>query len=247
MSGHSKWANIKRKKEKTDGAKAKVFTKIGREITVAAREGGADPNNNSKLRDLIAKAKANNVPNDNIERLLKKAGDSKEDYEEITYEGYGPSGVAVIVETLTDNRNRTAGDLRHYFDKCGGNLGQNGSVSFLFETKGMIYIENADNKIGEEKAMDDCFEAGASDYNYEDEMITVVTEPNDVSKVAGKLAEMGYVYDSAEVEYIPMTKVQITDPELVEKMQKLLDMFDDNDDVQNVYHNWDMPEEDDEE
>lgn len=247
MSGHSKWANIKRKKEKTDGAKAKVFTKIGREITVAAREGGADPNNNSKLRDLIAKAKANNVPNDNIERLLKKAGDSKEDYEEITYEGYGPSGVAVIVETLTDNRNRTAGDLRHYFDKCGGNLGQNGSVSFLFETKGMIYIENADNKIGEEKAMDDCFEAGASDYNYEDEMITVVTEPNDVSKAAGKLAEMGYVYDSAEVEYIPMTKVQITDPELVEKMQKLLDMFDDNDDVQNVYHNWDMPEEDDEE
>ena len=247
MSGHSKWANIKRKKEKTDGAKAKVFTKIGREITVAAREGGADPNNNSKLRDLIAKAKANNVPNDNIERLLKKAGDSKEDYEEITYEGYGPSGVAVIVETLTDNRNRTAGDLRHYFDKCGGNLGQNGSVSFLFETKGMIYIENADNKIGEEKAMDDCFEAGASDYNYEDEMITVVTEPNDVSKVAGKLAEMGYVYDSAEVEYIPMTKVQITDPELVEKMQKLLDMFEDNDDVQNVYHNWDMPEEDDEE
>ncbi len=247
MSGHSKWANIKRKKEKTDGAKAKIFTKIGREITVAAREGGADPNNNSKLRDLIAKAKANNVPNENIERLLKKAGDSKEDYEEITYEGYGPSGVAVIVETLTDNRNRTAGDLRHYFDKCGGNLGQNGSVSFLFETKGMIYIENADNKIGEEKAMDDCFEAGASDYNYEDEMITVVTEPNDVSKVAGKLAEMGYVYDSAEVEYIPMTKVQITDPELVEKMQKLLDMFEDNDDVQNVYHNWDMPEEDDEE
>lgn len=247
MSGHSKWANIKRKKEKTDGAKAKVFTKIGRELTVAAREGGADPNNNSKLRDLIAKAKANNVPNDNIERLLKKAGDSKEDYEEITYEGYGPSGVAVIVETLTDNRNRTAGDLRHYFDKCGGNLGQSGSVSFLFEAKGMIYIENDDNKIGEEKAMDDCFEAGASDYNYEDEMITVVTEPNDVSKVAGKLAEMGYVYDSAEVEYIPMTKVQITDPELVEKMQKLLDMFDDNDDVQNVYHNWDMPEEEDEE
>ncbi|MBE6907945.1 MAG: YebC/PmpR family DNA-binding transcriptional regulator [Ruminococcaceae bacterium] len=247
MSGHSKWANIKRKKEKTDGAKAKVFTKIGRELTVAAREGGADPNNNSKLRDLIAKAKANNVPNDNIERLLKKAGDSKEDYEEITYEGYGPSGVAVIVETLTDNRNRTAGDLRHYFDKCGGNLGQSGSVSFLFEAKGMIYIENEDNKTGEEKAMDDCFEAGASDYNYEDEMITVVTEPNDVSKVAGKLAEMGYVYDSAEVEYIPMTKVQITDPELVEKMQKLLDMFDDNDDVQNVYHNWDMPEEEDEE
>ncbi len=247
MSGHSKWANIKRKKEKTDGARAKIFTKIGREITVAAREGGSDPNNNSKLRDLIAKAKANNVPNDNIERLLKKAGDSKENYDEITYEGYGPSGVAVIVETLTDNRNRTAGDLRHYFDKCGGNLGQNGSVSFLFETKGMIYIENEDNKIDEEKVMDDCFEAGASDFNYEDELITVVTEPNDVSKVAGQLAEMGYVYSSAEVEYIPMTKVEITDEELEEKMQKLLDLFDENDDVQNVYHNWDMPEEEDEE
>lgn len=246
MSGHSKWANIKRKKEKTDGAKAKVFTKIGREITVAAREGGSDPTNNSKLRDLIAKAKANNVPNDNIERLLKKAGDSKENYDEITYEGYGPSGVAVIVEALTDNRNRTAGDLRHYFDKCGGNLGQNGSVSFLFETKGMIYIENEDNKIDEEKVMDDCFEAGASDFNYEDELITVVTEPNDVSKVAGKLAEMGYVYSSAEVEYIPMTKVQITDEEATEKMQKLLDLFDENDDVQNVYHNWDMPEVEDE-
>ena len=163
MSGHSKWANIKRKKEKTDGARAKIFTKIGREITVAAREGGADPANNSKLATLIAKAKANNVPNDNIERLLKKAGDSKEDYEEITYEGYGPSGVAVIVETLTDNRNRTAGDLRHYFDKCGGNLGQNGSVSFLFEKKGVIVIDNEEGKYDEEKVMDDCFECGAAD------------------------------------------------------------------------------------
>ena len=217
MSGHSKWANIKRKKEKTDGARAKIFTKIGREITVAAREGGSDPNNNSKLRDLIAKAKANNVPNENIERLLKKAGDSKENYEEIMYEGYGPAGVAVIVETLSDNRNRTAGDLRHYFDKCGGNL-----------------------------AMDDAFEAGAEDFQYEDGMITVMTQPNDVSKVAGQLANMGYTYDSAEAEYIPMTKVKIDDPDLTEKMQKLLDMFDDNDDVQNVYHNWDAPEDDEE-
>ena len=246
MSGHSKWANIKRKKEKTDAQRAKIFTKIGREITVAAREGGADPANNSKLATLIAKAKANNVPNDNIERLLKKAGDSKENYEEITYEGYGPSGVAVIVETLTDNRNRTAGDLRHYFDKCGGNLGQNGSVAFLFDRKGMIYIQNEDNKIEEEKAMDDAFEAGAADFNYEDEMITITTEPNDVAKVAGALEGLGYTYESAEVEYLPMTKVQITDEELVQKMEKLLDMFDDNDDVQNVYHNWDAPEEDDE-
>ncbi len=246
MSGHSKWANIKRKKEKTDSARAKVFTKIGREIMVAAREGGPDPANNSRLAALIAKAKANNVPNDNINRLLQRAGDSKDNYEEITYEGYGPSGVAVIVETLTDNRNRTAGDLRHYFDKCGGNLGQTGSVSFLFEPKGMIYIENEDNRIDEEKAMDDAFEAGAADFNYEDGGITVVTEPNDVAKVAAALEGMGYTYDSAEKEYIPMTKVQITDEELAQKMEKLLDMLEENDDVQNVYHNWDQPEEEDE-
>ncbi len=246
MSGHSKWANIRRKKEKTDGQRAKIFTKIGREITVAAREGGSDPSSNSKLRDLIAKAKANNVPNENIDRLLKKAGDNKENYEEITYEGYGPSGVAVIVETLTDNRNRTAGDLRHYFDKCGGNLGQTGSVSFLFSPKGMIYIENEDNKLDEEKVMEDCFDAGAVDFNYEDGMISVITEPNDVSKVAGAMAQMGYTYDSAEVEYIPSTMTKIEDPALAEKMQKLLDLLEDNDDVQNVYHNWDVPEDEDE-
>ncbi|MEM1485362.1 YebC/PmpR family DNA-binding transcriptional regulator [Oscillospiraceae bacterium PP1C4] len=246
MSGHSKWANIKRKKEKTDGQRAKIFTKIGRELTVAAREGGSDPNSNSKLRDLIAKAKANNVPNDNIDRLLKKAGDNKADYEEITYEGYGPSGVAVIVETLTDNRNRTAGDLRHYFDKCGGNLGQTGSVSFMFEAKGMIYIENEDDKFDEEKIMDDCFTAGGVDFNLEDGMIEIVTEPNDVSKVAGALAQMGYKYDSAEVEFIPSTMTAIADPALAEKMQKLIDLLEDNDDVQNIYHNWDVPEEDEE-
>lgn len=246
MSGHSKWNNIKRKKEKTDGQRAKIFTKIGREITVAARAGGNDPNVNSKLRDLIAKAKANNVPNDNIDRLLKKAGESREDYEEITYEGYGPSGVAVIVETLTDNRNRTAGDLRHFFDKCGGNLGQSGSVLFMFDRSGMIYIEDAEGAIDEEKLMDDCFECGASDFNIEDGLVTIVTEPNDVSKVAGELAKKGYTYDSAEVEYIPTNKTAIADTELAEKMQKLLDLFDDNDDVQNVYHNWDMPEDEEE-
>ena len=180
-------------------------------------------------------------------RALKKAGDSKEDNEEITYEGYGPSGVAVIVETLTDNRNRTAGDLRHYFDKCGGNLGQNGSVSFLFEKKGVIVIDNEEGKYDEEKVMDDCFECGAADYDYSsDDVIEIYTEPNDVAKVAGALEQMGYTYDSAEVEYIPMTKVKIDDEELAQKMEKLLDMFDDNDDVQNVYHNWDQPEEPDE-
>lgn len=245
MSGHSKWANIKRKKEKTDGAKAKIFTKIGREITVAAREGGSDPNNNSKLRDLIAKAKANNVPNDNIERLLKKAGDSKEDYTEITYEGYGPSGVAVMVETLTDNRNRTAGDLRHYFDKCGGNLGQTGSVAFLFTAKGVIVIENEDGKLDEEKLMDDSFTAGASDYDYSDGVVEIYTEPNDVSKVAGALADLGYTYVSAEVEYIPST-TNALEGEAADKMIKLIDLLEDNDDVQNIWHNWDMPDEPDE-
>ena len=248
MSGHSKWNNIKRKKEKTDAQKAKIFTKIGREMAIVVREGGPDPENNSKLRDCIAKAKANNVPNDNIDRIIKKAageGDGRE-YEEITYEGYGPEGVAVVVETLTDNRNRTAGDLRHYFDKCGGNLGQTGSVSFLFERRGMIYIENEDNRIDEEKVMDDCFEVGATDFNYEDGMITITTEPNDVPKVAAALQEKGYTYDSAEAEYIPMTKSKIDDEALLQKMEKLLDLLEENDDVQNVYHNWDMPEEPDE-
>ena len=164
MSGHSKWNNIKRKKEKTDGQKAKVFTKMGREIAVAVKEGGADPSSNGKLRDIIAKAKSMNVPNENIERAIKKAGtDNKDTYEEIVYEGYGPCGVAIIVETLTDNRNRTAGDLRHYFDKCGGNLGQNGCVSFLFDRKGILLIDGEGRE--EDQVMEDCMEAGAADFN----------------------------------------------------------------------------------
>mgnify|MGYP002543968245 CR=1 FL=1 len=164
MSGHSKWNNIKRKKEKTDGAKAKVFTKIGREISVAVRDGGPNPASNSKLADLIAKAKRMSVPNDNIQRIIKKAeGGDKTEFEAITYEGYGPGGVAVMVETLTDNRNRTAGDLRHYFDKCGGNLGQNGCVSYLFTKKGQIVIDNSEGELDEEKVMEDCFDAGAED------------------------------------------------------------------------------------
>lgn len=179
MSGHSKWSTIKRKKEATDSKRANVFTKIGREIAVAVREGGGDPNSNSKLRDLVAKAKANNVPNENVERIIKKAmGDGdKNDYEEMTYEGYGPCGVAVMVEALTDNRNRTAGDLRHYFDKCGGNLGQNGSVSFLFEQKGIIAIENEDGKISEDKIFEDAMLDGVIDIKYEDGGIEIVTEP----------------------------------------------------------------------
>ena len=177
MSGHSKWSTIKRKKEKTDSQRAKVFTKIGREISVAVKEGGPDPAVNGKLRDLISKAKANNVPNDNIDRIIKKASSEgdKNDYETIFYEGYGPCGVAVIVEALTDNRNRTAGDLRHYFDKFGGNLGQNGCVSFMFEQKGLIVIENTG--IDEEKIMEDCMEAGAADFKYEEDSIEIFTDP----------------------------------------------------------------------
>jgi len=246
MSGHSKWNNIKRKKEKTDGAKAKIFTKIGREIAVAVREGGGDPSSNSKLKDCIAKAKANNVPNDNIDRIIKKAlGDGdKNSYENMFYEGYGPNGVAVIVETLTDNRNRTAGDLRHYFDKCGGNLGQNGCVSFLFERKGMIVIANED--LDEEKIMEDCMEAGADDFTIEEDVVEILTDPTELHAVRDALEEMGYSFESAEVQYLPTTTTDITDEEQLIKMEKLLDMLDDNDDVQNVWHNWNAPEEEDE-
>ncbi len=246
MSGHSKWNNIKRKKEKTDGQRAKIFTKIGREIAVAVKEGGADPNNNSRLKDLIAKAKANNVPNDNIDRCIKKAagGGSGSDYETIFYEGYGPCGVAVIVETLTDNRNRTAGDVRHYFDKFGGNLGQLGCVSFLFSRKGMIVMPNEGKD--EETLMEDVFEAGADDFNVEDDVVEVFTDPTQLSAVRSALENKGYSFESVEENYIPSTYTAIEDPDLVIKMQRLLEALEDNDDVQNVWHNWDAPEEEDE-
>jgi len=246
MSGHSKWNNIKRKKEATDGAKAKVFTKIGREIAVCVKEGGGDPNNNSKLRDLIAKAKSNNVPNDNIDRVIKKAmGDGdKTSYEANVYEGYGPSGVAVIVETLTDNKNRTAGDIRHYFDKFGGNLGTSGCVSFMFSDKGIIVIEN--KGYDEDKVMDDIFDAGASDFSMDDEAIEIEAEPSDVGAVREALEAKGYTVLSAEVEKIPATYTTLTDEDAIRKMGLLLEHLEDNDDVQNVYHNWDMPEEEDE-
>lgn len=240
MSGHSKWSTIKRKKEKTDNARAKVFTKIGRELAVAVREGGsADPNVNSKLKDCIAKAKANNVPNDNIERIIKKAagaGDTTS-YESIRYEGYGPCGVAVIVEALTDNRNRTAGDVRHYFDKCGGNLGTMGCVSFMFSKKGVIAIEKED--IDEDKLMEDALESGASDFAADDEETFVIyTEPEDFSAVSEALEDKGYTFVSADVEEVPSTYTKIEDEDAAAKMQKLLDMLDDNDDIQNVFHNW---------
>jgi YebC/PmpR family DNA-binding regulatory protein len=247
MSGHSKWNNIKRKKEKTDGAKAKVFTKIGRELAVAVKEGGGpDPNANSRLRDCIAKAKAANVPNDNIERIIKKAAGDGDDtkYETITYEGYGPNGIAVIVETLTDNRNRTAGDVRHYFDKFGGNLGTSGCVSFLFEQKGVIVIEKEGHE--EDKVMEDCLEAGASDFQADEDVFEINTEPDDFSGVLADLEKKGYEFVSAEVEMVPTTYVTLTDPDATVKMQRLLDSLEDNDDVQNVWHNWDNPETDEE-
>ena len=238
MSGHSKWANIKRKKEATDSARAKIFTKIGREMAVVVKEGGPDPANNSKLATLIAKAKANNVPNDNIDRIIKKAaGDGdKNNYETMIYEGYGPSGVAVIVECLTDNKNRTAGDVRHYFDKFGGNLGTTGCVSFMFSDQGTVIIEN--NGADEDKIMEDCFEAGADDFSIEDEVIEIVCGPNDVTKVADALKGLGYTVVSAEAEKVPSNYTKLEDEEDIRKMNLLLDTLEDNDDAQNVYHNW---------
>ena len=247
MSGHSKWNNIKRKKEKTDGQRAKIFTKIGREIAVAVKEGGSpDPASNSKLKDAIAKAKANNVPNDNIDRIIKKAaGEGNADnYEALQYEGYGPCGIAVIVETLTDNRNRTAGDLRHYFDKYGGNLGQTGCVGFMFKKKGVLAIEA--EGLDEDKVMEDAQEAGASDFSSDGDVLEITTEPEDFSAVREDLEAKGYAFVSAEVEMLPDVYSSIEDPESVLKMEKLLDVLEDNDDVQNVWHNWDRPDEDEE-
>ncbi len=236
MSGHSKWNNIKRKKEKTDSQRAKIFTKMGREITVAVREGGPDPNSNGKLRDVIAKAKANNVPSDNIDRIVKKAsGSDKTDYETIVYEGYGPGGIAVIVETLTDNRNRTAADMRHYFDKYGGNLGTSGCVSFMFSPKGVILIDM--EELDEDKVMEDAIEAGAEDVSFEDGMAEITTAPADCSAVRDALEKQGYRFASAEVEQVPATYTALEGEENLKKMGILLELLDDDDDVQNVWHN----------
>lgn len=243
MAGHSKWKNIMHKKGKTDAQRAKVFTKIGREIMVCVKEGGPDPVSNSKLRDLIAKAKQNNVPNDNIDRVIKKAageGD-KNHYETMIYEGYGPNGVAVIVEALTDNKNRTAGDVRHYFDKFGGNLGTTGCVSYMFTKKGIIILEN--DGLDEEKVMEDCMEAGVDDFEFTDETVEMETAPNDCGQVREYFENKGYKVISSEVAQIPSTYTTLTDEEHIKKMNLLLDMLEDNDDVQNVFHNWEMPEE----
>ena len=241
MSGHSKWANIKHKKGKADAQKGKLFTKLGREIAVCVKMGGADPETNSKLRDVIAKAKANNMPNDSITRSLKKAageGDQS-NYEEITYEGYGPGGVAVIVEATTDNRNRTAGDVRHFFDKFGGNLGTLGCVSFMCDKKGVILIEK-DDSINEEELMMEAIEQGADDFSTEDEYFEILTSPENFSEVREALEKNGYTFMSAEVEMVPQTMTKLDGEKQNEQMERLIDNLEDLDDVTNVFHNWEQ-------
>ena len=241
MSGHSKWNNIKHKKEKADAAKAKIFTKIGKEMAVAIKEGGPDPSNNSKLRDLIAKAKANNVPNENIQRTIKKFTDSNDiNYEEITYEGYGPSGVAIIVETSTDNRNRTAGNVRAAFNKYGGNLGQNGCVGFLFEEKGVITIVDEDDELDEDKVMEDALECGAEDIKCDEGEYTIYTAVEDFADVREAVIALGYKLATADLAKVPSTYVDLDNEDDVENMEKMLDKFNEDDDVNAVYHNWNM-------
>ncbi len=244
MSGHSKWATIKRKKGALDAKRGKLFTKIGRELVVAVKEGGPDPDSNSKLRDAIAKAKANNMPNDTIQRSIKKAAgeDSSKEYLEMVYEGYGPSGIAFMVETLSDNKNRIAGDLRHYFDKYGGNLGQTGSVGFMFDRKGIIVIAK-DANLDEDTVMMDALDAGAEDFSAEEECFEVVSSPETFSAVREALEEKGYNFEQAEISYVPKTTTELTNEEDLKNIEKLIEMLEDNDDVQNVYHTWEMPNE----
>ena len=246
MSGHSKFANIKHKKEKNDAAKGKIFTRLGKELMVAVKEGGPDPNNNSKLRDVIAKAKSNNMPNDTIDRSIKKAaGDANAaNFTAITYEGYGPNGTAIIVETLTDNKNRTASNVRNAFTKGGGYVGTPGCVSFMFDTKGQILINKEECSMDSDELMMLALDAGADDFNDEDEdAFEILTNPDDCGTVREALEKAGLKLDQAEVTMIPQTWVELTDPADIKQMNRILDLLDDDDDVQAVYHNWDMPDE----
>ena len=247
MSGHSKWHNIQAKKGKTDAARGKIFTKIGREIAIAVREGGSNPESNSKLRDIIAKAKSNNMPNDNIKRSIMKASGElgNVDYEEITYEGYAPGGVAVIVETITDSRNRTASDVRHCFAKNDGSLGVTGSVSFMFDKKGVMVIERTAD-MDEDEMMMTVLDAGAEDMEVMDDAFEVTTAPADFSAVRENLEGQGITFLSAEVQMVPQNTVVPADEDTLLKIQKLLEMLEDNDDVQNVWHNAELPEEEEE-
>ncbi len=241
MSGHSKWHNIQAKKSKTDAQKAKIFTKMSREIILAVRDGGPNPDSNAKLASLIAKAKANNVPNDNLKRVIERASGSADgaNYESITYEGHGPSGVAVIVEAMTDNRNRTASEVRHAFDKFGGSLGVTGCVSWSFDQKGVLVIERGD--LDEDKVMMDAIESGADEFEATDETFEITTAPDDFDSVLEALEKLGYSFIEAEVEMVPQTYVTLGEEDKV-KMQKMLDLLEDSDDVQEVWHNWDEEE-----
>lgn len=241
MSGHSKFSNIKHKKEKNDAAKGKIFTIIGREIAVAVKEGGADPSSNSKLRDVIAKAKANNMPNDTIERGIKKAaGDAGSvNYEVVTYEGYGPSGTAIIVDALTDNKNRTAANVRNAFTKGGGSIGTQGCVSYMFDRKGQIIIAKEDCDMEADDLMMMALDAGAEDFSEEEDSFEIITDPNDFSVVRQALEDAKIVMADAEVTYIPQTYVTLSSEDDLKNINRILDLLDEDDDVQYVYHNWD--------
>ncbi len=242
MSGHSKWHNIQKTKGAQDAKRAAAFTKIAKEMIVAVKEGGGstDPNNNSRLATIITKAKAANMPNDNIKRVLERAAGagSGDNYESITYEGYGPSGVAVIVETMTDSRNRTAGNVRHHFDKFGGNMGASGCVAWNFSKKGVLVIDNEDEDYEEDDVMMDALDAGAADFEAEDDVFTIYTDPDDFNTVADALTKKGYAFVSAQIEQVPAEYKKLDNEEDIKMMEKLLDAMEDDDDVQNVWHNW---------
>ena len=242
MSGHSKWHNIQKTKGAQDAKRAAAFTKIAKEMIVAVKEGGGstDPNNNSRLATVITKAKAANMPNDNIKRVLERAAGagSGDNYESITYEGYGPCGVAVIVETMTDSRNRTAGNVRHHFDKFGGNMGASGCVAWNFSKKGVLVIDNEDEDYEEDDVMMDALDAGAADFEAEDDVFTIYTDPDDFNTVADALTKKGYAFVSAQIEQVPAEYKKLDNEEDIKMMEKLLDAMEDDDDVQNVWHNW---------
>ena len=243
MSGHSKWNNIAKRKGANDAKKAAIFTKIGRKMAVAIKEGGSNnPDNNAKLRDCIAEAKANNVPNDNIKRTIDKAlgSGNTDNYEAVTYEGYGPCGVAVIVEALTDNRQRTAPEIRHYFDKFGKGMGAQGCVSWSFDRKGVIVIDNEEGELDEDTVMMDALDAGAEDMQADGPVFEITTDPDAFNDVIAALEAKGYTFASADISLVPQTYVKLTSEEDIKNMEKLLDMLEDNEDVQNTYHNWDQ-------
>lgn len=242
MSGHSKWHNIQKTKGAADAKRSAAFTKIAKEIIVAVKEGGGsgDPNNNSRLATVIAKAKAVNMPNDNIKRTIDKAVGSgnTDSYESVTYEGYGPGGVAVIVEALTDNRQRTAPEVRHYFDKCNGNLGAIGCVSWSFDKKGVIVIDNEEGELDEDTVMMDALEAGAADFEADGDALEITTEPDSFNDVVKALEAKGYSFVNADIEMVPQNYITLTSEGDVNNMQRLIDFLEDNEDVQNVWHNW---------